>query len=235
MTVNQNQEGTFAGVIGGGGSLIKDGAGALTLSGMSPDYFGPVSVRGGSLLVGGSISGEVTVSGASSVLGGFGSTGPVAVQNGGTLNPGGVIPGVLTTTGLTMTSGTKLSLEINSAALGAGYDQLNVFGPVDLGGSTLSLLGSFLMALGGPNDLFYVLLNDGIDPITGTFSGIPEGGVVQSSSGQNFMLTYRADFDANAFTGGNDIALMAIPEPGTALSLLGGMGVLLGLRRRRRA
>ena len=51
-------------------------------------------------------------------------------------------------------------------------------------------------------------------------------------SGQEYQITYQANFeDAPSFTGGNDVALMAVPEP--AAALLGGLG-MLGLLRRRR-
>jgi uncharacterized protein (TIGR03382 family) len=46
-----------------------------------------------------------------------------------------------------------------------------------------------------------------------------------------WSISYNADFDSNSFEGGNDIALMAIPEPSVAL--LGAFGVLALFRRRR--
>ena len=49
--------------------------------------------------------------------------------------------------------------------------------------------------------------------------------------GQQFEVSYFGDTTANTFTGGNDVVLMAIPEPRTAL--LGALGVLALLRRRR--
>ncbi|MHA3772596.1 beta strand repeat-containing protein [Verrucomicrobiota bacterium sgz303538] len=235
LTVNQQGNSTFAGVLGGGGDLVKSGAGTLTLGGASPSFFGASRVTEGTLLVNGRISGDVSVTGATSVLGGIGTVGLVTVQNGGSLAPGSGAAGMLNTLSLSMATGTKLSLEINNNAPGTGYDQLNVLGSVDLGGSTLSLLGTFLMSLGAPNVPFFVLLNDDVDAITGTFNGIPEGGHVLSSSGQDFILTYKADSLTNSFTGGNDVALLAVPEPSATVSLIGGLGVLLGMRRRRKA
>lgn len=57
--------------------------------------------------------------------------------------------------------------------------------------------------------------------------------------GQDFAINYFADSSVTGLAGaqaagGNDIALIAVPEPGTTLTLLGGIGTLIGLRRFRR-
>jgi len=57
-----------------------------------------------------------------------------------------------------------------------------------------------------------------------------------SVGGQFFQISYRAEggvFDAGAGLG-NDVALMAVPEPAGFTSLLGGLGLLVALRRFRR-
>ena len=46
-----------------------------------------------------------------------------------------------------------------------------------------------------------------------------------------FALSTTADSVGGTFTGGNDVALYAIPEPGTWAMLLGGFGMLVIGRR----
>src|SRR6516162_3086603 len=94
---------------GTGGSLIKAGTGTLTLSGNNT-YTGKTAVTAGTLLVTGSLgAGSVNVS-SEAVLGGTGTIGgPVTIQNGGILSPGGNplpgTPGTLTMGSLTLNSG----------------------------------------------------------------------------------------------------------------------------------
>ncbi len=63
---------------------------------------------------------------------------------------------------------------------------------------------------------------------------VPDGGHVFASGRQDFFVSYFADSGSSAFTGGNGVVLMAVPEPGSAALLLGGLGALGGLRRRRK-
>ena len=225
----------FNSVISGTGGVSQLGSGTTTLSGFNT-YTGATLVSNGTLLVSGSISGSaVTVSGGTlgSSSGTTGGTvGSVTVTSGGTLAPG-ASTGILTSTGnLTMSSGSTFAAEVNATGVGTGYDQMVVAGNVNLGGSTLSLTGSYT----GNGDVFTLILNNGASAVTGTFSGLSNGSSV-FLGGQEFQISYFDVASTGGFelSGGNDVSLMAVPEPGAAVSLLGGLGLLLGLRRRRRA
>ena len=223
-------------------------SGVVTFGGTN-SYTGNTVISGGTLLVSGSISGSaVTVQnggtlGTSSGLTG-GTTGSITVQNGGTLSPG-ASTGLMTVAGnLTIASGGIFAAEINAAgAAGTNYDQVRVAvlpagdGAVNIMGSTLTLSGSYLTTPAVTNDMFFILLNDNSDVIIGTFANATLGNDsnyhVFASNGQDYLISYQADFGSLSFTGGNDIALMAVPEPGVTATLLGGLAMLLGKRRRR--
>jgi len=94
-----------------------------------------------------------------------------------------------------------------------------------------------------PGDILYLIV--GASAESGTFANqaVPD----QFSSGYNtiaiggyvFDVSYTANYNngsGSSFTGGDDVALMAIavPEPNTWMMLLGGVGVLTVWRRSRR-
>lgn len=225
---------TVAPDIGGTGSLTKTGNGTLTLNASSvATHAGGTTVNAGTLRVNGTVSGAVLVDGATAVLDGTGTVGAVNVANGGKVAPG-VTTGILTTGGLAMIAGTALEMEINATSPGTGYDQLAVNGTVDLGSATLSLSGSYLTTPAITNDLFFLVVNDDVDPITGTFAGLPEGSHIFAPNGQDFIISYFGDSVTSAATGGNDVVLQAVPEPAGATLLLAGLGALAARRSRRR-
>ena len=100
-------------------------------------------------------------------------------------------------------------------------------GTVSLDGAELRLtLPTGVLA----NDLFFILLNDGVDPISGTFLNTPDDSLL-AIGGQQFRISYDANSNTGLLSGGNDVALLAIPEPGSASLAL--LGLPLLLRRRR--
>ncbi len=219
---------TFGGVIGGGGggtiSLTKTGNGTQILSGTNT-YTGATIVSGGTLLVNGSISGSTTVNvNSTATLGGSGGTigtnaTTVNVNAGGTLAPGASIGTLIvgTATGNTVNfagsvgSNAVLSIELNATS--SSSDLFFVNGNLNLGANdqlTLSLLNG-----SAPTNNYTIATYTGT--LTGTFDtivGMPSG--------------YSIDYG----TGTNSSIMLTVPEPGAAVSLLGGLGLLLGIRRR---
>lgn len=227
LTVGGNGASTsYSGILSGGGGLTKTGSGEMTLTNAST-YTGATTVNAGKLVVNGSVSTSVltTVSGTGT-LGGIGTVGALTATAGGTVAPGNS-PGILNAGNTSLESGSTLSIEINGDTVGSRYDQLNVTGSVSLAG----LLNVSLGYTPAENSLFFILANDGADPVSGEFSGLSEGSVF-NVGGTDFRISYTADSGSASFTGGNDVALKVIPEASSALLLgLGSLG--LALRRRR--
>jgi len=245
---------TINGIINGtGGKVAVSGSGTTTFSGVNT-YTGTTTVSSGTLIVsstgainsGSSISisssatlqynsstaaGSISVSG---ILQGTGTVGAVTVNSGGSLAPGNSA-GILTTGNLSLLSGGTLSAEINSATVGTGYDQVNVSGTVGLAGALSVTLGGGYTPTNGT--LFFLINNDNTDAVTGTFSNA-NFAINQEFTlgGQRWFISYVANYTgggSGTFTGGNDVALYAIPEPGT-VTLLGIGALAIGFIARRR-
>jgi autotransporter-associated beta strand protein len=226
------QSGTFSGNLGGSGGINKTGAGTTTITGTN-SYTGATNVTSGTLVVNGNIaSSSLTTVASGATIGGSGTVGVLTVSSGAFINPGNS-PGILNTGDYTQVG--TYSAEITGIVAGTEHDQINVTGTVDITGGSLTTL--FSAGTYAENDLIFILLNDGADAITGTYAGLANGALVENFGGFNWTISYFADSTAGpsgSFTGGNDIALRAnaIPEPNVA-ALLGCLGVLLILRRRR--
>lgn len=214
------------------GAITKSGTNTLTLTQPST-YSGGTTVTQGTLLANnttGSATGTGAVNVNGGVLGGTGSiSGATAINSTGTLSPGTSI-GALATGALTFNGGSTLLYELNTTTVAA--DLLNANGNLSFDGTaTLSLtdLGSnSLLALGTKFTLIsYFGTWDG-----DTFSGFADDSEF-TSLGNQWRIDYN-DLSAGSVNGGtysNAVTLTVIPEPGSAL--LGGIGLLLLLRRRR--
>jgi autotransporter-associated beta strand protein len=194
-----NSTTTFAGIIRGSATLIKDGTGTFTLEGNNI-YTNTTVVQNGKLIINGTQpQSAVMVSAAE--LGGRGTIGP-ALVTAGNLGPG-VSPGVLTCSNLTLASSgmtaTEFRVELNGAIPGTGYDQVKVFGGVELSGVHLTATLGFPSAA---SNAFTIIDNDGSDPITNTFNGLSEGATL-NVSGTPFRITYAGGT-------GNDVVLVQL-------------------------
>jgi len=217
-----------AGSLSGNATLnVTDSGAASVLELTSLDVSGSGNaIAGGNGTV--SVSGVTTVSGTGTLLvnGNLTATGGVTVSTGGTLGGSGIItgavtvdgnlapgnsPGLLTTGDLTLNSGANSTFQIDGLTRGTQYDAVNVIGVLTMGG-TLTLDFGFTPQVTDTFDLFNFTSQ------TGSFSS-----VVFVDSG------FAGTFDAST----GILSLSAIPEPSTYAMLLGGLGLLTFLRRRR--
>jgi autotransporter-associated beta strand protein len=207
-----NDSSTFTGLIIGTGSLFKLGTGTWTLTGDNT-YSGQTTVSAGTLVVQGSQpQSPVTVNGTANLEGG-GVVGNLQVFGG--VRPG-TSPGILTCSNVNFAAQGDFFVELNGSTPGTGYDQLNVRGTNQLGGSTLhvSVGASFAPSEG---ERLTIINNDGSEAIQGTFAGLPNG-TVFIAGGHQFRILYSDIFL-------NDVILVVT---NTALALGGDVIVETG-------
>lgn len=186
---------TFSGIIQGGGGLTKTGLGTVTLTGNN-FHTGVTTVNAGTLLVMGQQPQSAVSLLSGGRLGGTGKVGHLSDLN-GHVAPG-ASPGILVCSNFsTFSAANQLQIEIAGPNPGGGHDQLQVNGSVLLMGGTIQLAMNFPGAI---SNQYVIVANDGVDPVSGTFTALSEGGTL-TNNGAIFQLTYHGG-------DGNDIALL---------------------------
>ena len=227
LTVNGSATTEFSGSMSESGGFEKAGAGTLTLSGAN-SYTGATTVSAGTLLVTGSLDSAVTVTGG--VFGGGGQVNNLTLT-GGTHAPG-TSPGIDTVDNYNLGASATLEIEIDGTTVGTQYDQVDVTGTVDLAG-TLDVVLGYAPEVG---DAFMIIDNDAVDAVSGTFSGLAEGGTFSEtydSTDYEFKVYYAAN-NVGGLGDGNDVVLEVIPEPSILVVIGAGALTLLARRKRRR-
>ncbi len=203
---------TFSGVASGAGYVWKVGNGVLTLSGNN-SYTGQTRVQGGTLLVNGSQPQSNVRVETGATLGGSGTVGDILGE--GIVAPG-ASPGCLTSSNLTFAATGNYRVELNGTTPCSGYDQMIVRGTNALANATLTVIPAFPPGQPAVGDQFVILNNDGADPITGTFAGLPNGATFNVGD-----IGFRINYNGGT---GNDVVLtvqsVTVPSvPGTAVTL----------------
>jgi hypothetical protein len=224
---------------GGGGGLVKQGSGKLTLAGVNT-YTGSTNIQGGTLALGSTGS----IDNSSGVSLGTSGTFDVSAKNGyavGSLIGAGNVLGALTITSqlaignspgtinfsgdLTLGAASTYTYEFIGG--GTDADLGNVGGNLAIGvGAVLDLVQLGTYTMGDKFTLFSYAGNQ-----SGTFAGLADDSVFTAGGG-DWLINYNDT--AGGLNGGSFskfVTLTAVPEPSAVL--LGSLGMLYLLRRRR--
>ena len=192
----------------GSAALAKNGNGTLLINGASSTYNGTLTVNAGTL-------------GGATSLGGN-----VSVASNGRLAPGNS-PGTMTVAGNLGIAGTYAYQFTGGGSLA---DLVNVGGTLDLTGSSVTWdnLGAYTV-----NDRF-TLFGYNAGNLIGTFTGFADD-TSYTFGGGEWLINYDdSSAGLNGGSGTSFVTIKAVPEP-SATWLVGGLGVLALLRRRRLA
>ena len=183
--------------MGTAAKLRKNGLGTLVLAGdgQSSD----IEATNGTVQVDGDWSSANITLSSFGRLSGTGSVNDVVTLSNNTVTAGtNFVPGVLSTGNLALSSfGGTLLVKVNGTG-SSEHDIVQVNGTVTLGVNSV-----IVVSLGytpSPGDSYVILENDGVDPVVGEFTDLPEGAFFQFG-GVDFQISYVGG-------DGNDIELI---------------------------
>ncbi len=193
----------FDGEVFGGGILEKIGAGTGILAGNSSLHYGDKIIYDGTLDIRENHSGSAVLVIPGARLTGNGSVANLFVQNTGIYQPGrskqdGL--NVMTSSNLNLAAGATFRVAI----WGDGADQhgrASVLGSVNL---TNAVLDVQLLAPVPVGSEFVLIANDGVDPVNGTFAGLP-GGTFTGPGGLEWEIEYGNDVTLRLLSQGLDL------------------------------
>lgn len=237
---------TTGDALDGVGGLTKQGLGSLTLTGANI-YTGPTLVDNGTLALTGTGSiatsplivvkqpGTLDVSG---VGGGFNLVSGQTLKGKGTVIgnvndlPGSVLALGESVGTLTFANNLDISLQVAAAATASLFFELDTPGASDLALLTGGILN--IGAGGLEFDDFAFTALGGFGP--GTYTLFDTSNLVAGSLGTSVTGTIAGNGATLFISGdGQDVQLNVVPEPSALLSLVGGVAMLVGFQRRRRA
>ncbi|GLQ08024.1 hypothetical protein GCM10007924_32460 [Sneathiella chinensis] len=203
VVFDQAFDGTYAGQITGpNGGMVKTGSGTLTLTG-AHSFGDAAEIRGGKLVLNGSIASWAEVYGGGA-LGGDGTLGGVSMQ-GGTVAPGNSI-GTLNVTGnVNFSGGGVYEVEVNSAG---AADRINAGGTATLSGGSVQVLaenGTY-----GPSTTYTILSAGGglggteFDGVTSNLAFLEPSLSYDANQVYLTLISNQRDFEDEAETPNQD-------------------------------
>lgn len=216
LTVGNNLDRTFQGNLTGNGAFIKQGTGALIMSGNSSAYTGTTTVNDGLLTVNGDLSNSVATVNSNGTLGGTGTVGQTTV--GGTIAPGNSI-GTLNVNGpYVQNVGSFYNVEVNTAGQS---DLILVNGTATINGGTVRVLAG--SGAYNPTTVYTILTSTGArtgtyDAVTSNFAFLAPALTYDPSNVYLTLTRNSVDFAAigntpNQRAAGSGIALLGLTNP----------------------
>jgi len=214
-----DRSGFISGSIVGTGNVIKTNVGGMQLSGINTFVGTYTAIDGFTSLFGffgGRLDAPYTQTAGGLDISSDETVGSVVI-NGGTFSVGTGSAGPTSSRGnsgnITLNAATRY-FEVVESSSPNGFGNLHVTGSVVLGGATFELFGAGNVQVG---DQMILIDNDGVDPVIGTFAGLPEGSIIKSlPNGPRYSISYIGGT-------GNDVTLTALASIPTTTTVQSSM------------